>query len=593
MKAKLKSLKEFEARSKKNDCHWLLKNILLITLQFDQKRNGYLAIMDAHQNFLNCKQTQEQTTEEYLENLTLWADTIEYHGGTFVENYHLAGAHNANGTPHTEDERKSAARDETLAMALIRGADPSRFGTLIAELSNQYARGRNEYPTDLNSAYSLLVNYRTPANTRPRNSTGNDNATNQRANQTSPAAEESAMTFTQQSNAAAGGQGTNNSIQSSTDPNTAVTAAPNSSAVSVNTGTTLVQYAVMMAQSNAQSIDPNWVLLDSQSTISVFRNKNMLRNIRRSPHILRAITNGGYQDSHMIGDFPNLGPVWYNEDSIANILSLSEVRRVCTVTMDTSKEPAMNVHRKDGTIMSFIEHPSGLYVYSGNDVTSGAVNAYTLLNTVAEHKKMFSQRQIAAADAARALYRKIGRPDESEFQSILRGNLIRNCPVTPDDASRALLIYGPDVAVLKGKMTRSRASPRAPTFDAVPIPPPILKHQRNVTLCVDFFVQGIGFLHTISRGIGFRTVAHIADRSHKTILKELSTVISVYEARGLVIQDIHADNEFECIRNDVRPMLSTLSPRTATLGKWSALSEPSRIVSGRRSMVFRSNASQK
>ena len=71
MKAKLKALSHFKARSKKNDCRWLLKNILSITLQFDQKQNGYLAIMDAHQNLLHCKQqTQEQTTEEFLENLT-------------------------------------------------------------------------------------------------------------------------------------------------------------------------------------------------------------------------------------------------------------------------------------------------------------------------------------------------------------------------------------------------------------------------------------------------------------------------------------------------------------------------------------------
>jgi hypothetical protein len=37
MKAKLKSLSDFETRSKKNDCHWLLKDILSITLQFDRK----------------------------------------------------------------------------------------------------------------------------------------------------------------------------------------------------------------------------------------------------------------------------------------------------------------------------------------------------------------------------------------------------------------------------------------------------------------------------------------------------------------------------------------------------------------------------
>ncbi len=128
-------------------------------------------------------------------------------------------------------------------------------------------------------------------------------------------------------------------------------------------GTTLTQYAFMMAQANISSIDPKWILLDSQSTISVFNNATMLRNIRKSGHTLRALTNGGHQDSNMIGDFPNLGAVWYNPDSIANILSLADVRKVCRVTMDSSNEPALWVHRLDGSVMKFAEHDSGLYVY--------------------------------------------------------------------------------------------------------------------------------------------------------------------------------------------------------------------------------------
>jgi hypothetical protein len=317
----------------------------------------------------------------------------------------------------------------------------------------------------------------------------------------------------------------------------------------VANGTTLVQYAVMMAQAELATIDPTWILLDSQSTISVFKNKDMLHNVRGSPHVLQAITNGGYQDSNMIGDFPNLGEVWYNENSIANILSLADVRKVCTVTMDSSRSTSMDVHRKDGSIMSFVEHPSGLYIYKGNDC-SGRVTAYTLLNTVADHKHMFSQRQVQQADRARKLYRMLGRPDERFFQSILRNNLILNCPVTPDDASRAMAIYGPDIASLK----RAGAVPRAPTFTAVPLPLPVLAHHGNVTLCVDFFfVQGIGFLHTISRGIGFRTVAPVPGRSRKTILKEVQAVITLYTARGFTVCGVHSDQEFECIRHDIYP----------------------------------------
>ena len=44
------------------------------------------------------------------------------------------------------------AYDKTLAIALIIGADPSKYETLIAHLSNQYAMGRDEYPSDNTAA---------------------------------------------------------------------------------------------------------------------------------------------------------------------------------------------------------------------------------------------------------------------------------------------------------------------------------------------------------------------------------------------------------------------------------------------------------
>jgi hypothetical protein len=57
--------------------------------------------------------------------------------------------------------------------------------------------------------------------------------------------------------------------------------------------------------------------------------------------------------SSQVGTVKNFGDVWYNADSLANILSMAAVRKVCRITMDTSVEAAMNVHRKDGSIMKF------------------------------------------------------------------------------------------------------------------------------------------------------------------------------------------------------------------------------------------------
>jgi hypothetical protein len=56
-------------------------------------------------------------------------------------------------------------RNRTLAIAYIRGADKSRYGMLIAEQANNYARGKDECPVDLSDAYSALVDYATPTNT--------------------------------------------------------------------------------------------------------------------------------------------------------------------------------------------------------------------------------------------------------------------------------------------------------------------------------------------------------------------------------------------------------------------------------------------
>jgi hypothetical protein len=47
MKAKLKSLTEYQDKVNENDCMWLLKQIKAITLQFDKKKNKFISLLDA------------------------------------------------------------------------------------------------------------------------------------------------------------------------------------------------------------------------------------------------------------------------------------------------------------------------------------------------------------------------------------------------------------------------------------------------------------------------------------------------------------------------------------------------------------------
>ena len=133
-----------------------------------------------------------------------------------------------------------------------------------------------------------------------------------------------------------------------------------------------------------------------------------------------------------------------------------------------------------------------------------------------------------------------------------------NCPITVEDAKRAFHIYGPDVATLRGKMIRR--TPKA-IVDYIPfeLPPELLKEFRRINLATDiFFVQGRAHQHTICRRIKFRTVERLKNMTKSEILRSLNKVIRLYTARGFTIQQIMADNQFECLRDDLLPILLTI-----------------------------------
>ena len=141
---------------------------------------------------------------------------------------------------------------------------------------------------------------------------------------------------------------------------------------------------------------------------------------------------------------------------------------------------------------------------------------------------------------------------------LLETHYFRNCPLTVDDAKRALHIYGPDVESLKGKTVRK--TPKAiEDMTRVNTTETLKDLHPHVNLSVDyFFVQGITFLHSISRGYDFRTIENIKDfgkKSNKSkILTGVKKCVNIYHARGLTVTQLNADNEFGCIEEGIRPV---------------------------------------
>lgn len=91
----------------------------------------------------------------------------------------------------------------------------------------------------------------------------------------------------------------------------------------------------------------DWILLDSQSTIDIFSNPDLLRNIHPIKITLHINCNAGGKTTNLGGYVTGYGWVWYYSDGIANILSLSHVKEMFRVTFDSAVDNCFYVHKED------------------------------------------------------------------------------------------------------------------------------------------------------------------------------------------------------------------------------------------------------
>ena len=150
--------------------------------------------------------------------------------------------------------------------------------------------------------------------------------------------------------------------------------------------------------------------------------------------------------------------VWHNPDSMLNILAMCDVKKKFRVTMNTDVDSIIHVHLPGGETIKFEEVESVLYLIHSNNVTNKKISAYSFLILVKSNKGNFTTREVKRADMARKFRKHLGYPGYKQYFRLLESNYFTDCPITVDDAKRALHIYGPDVESLKGKHTMAKAS---------------------------------------------------------------------------------------------------------------------------------------
>jgi hypothetical protein len=263
---------------------------------------------------------------------------------------------------------KSEVKEEFLACAFLLGADQKRYGKLIEDIENSHVQKNDKYPKTLVEAYNLLVHWKQDKNLLGANDTaGSDGVAfaNVGNDQRPPQDNSQIQCYNCQemghyastcTNAwRAQGSGTQAlmsgvEIEDYEDDN-----------ISFNFAnvTSTDRYGSIHHQ--GAEVSKTWILLDNQSTVDVFCNSDLLKNVCKVNKIINIKCNAGVTRTDMVGDLPGYGEVWYNQNGIANILSLSRVESKYRITYDSDHGKQFVVHKAGGMVRRFKQSESGLF----------------------------------------------------------------------------------------------------------------------------------------------------------------------------------------------------------------------------------------
>ena len=160
----------------------------------------------------------------------------------------------------------------------------------------------------------------------------------------------------------------------------------------------------------------------------------------------------------MMGCFENIN-VWYNPDSLANILSLAQIMDQFQVTMDSEKEHAFLVWIWDTSLVWFQQSKLSLFYFDTTNDNKAFLfhNTYkndgydiSSIQTVTSNKAHLGPWEVKGAEEAIRVNKLLLHLSQPTFESIITRNFICNLPITIADVKCANKVFGPSIPALKG-----------------------------------------------------------------------------------------------------------------------------------------------
>ena len=152
--------------------------------------------------------------------------------------------------------------------------------------------------------------------------------------------------------------------------------------------------------------------------------------------------------------------------------------------------------------------------------------AMSFVQTVRGNMEGYTQREVEEVCSINEAQAMLGHPTNRDFMGMVGSRKIVNFPVSPAAVLNANLIFGPDLAGVRGRT--GRRPPESVTTNHVQIPRALLEWHQRVMLTVDImFMNGVPFLVSVSRGLHLVTAEYTPSCTAKQLAVGITRVMNI------------------------------------------------------------------
>jgi hypothetical protein len=257
-------------------------------------------------------QTRDTTNAGFLEQFLTSVEVLEQYGGTIgkdegaIEDEIVAAGYTAPASVAERETASNTAREKFLAMSFLYAVDKFRYGKLLDELENDFTKGVDHYPDTITKAYTLVVNFKFQQRQVGRlfNDSEAVSFANVDGKRTAPPDITTVKCYCCQKmgNYASDCPSATPKIEGATmlmleeEVEEEYTDYDSTGEFSFHLG-------------GSKYVNPNWILLDSESTADIFCNPNLLTNIHRAGKSIKVQCNAGTSIITQKGTLKNYGEV--------------------------------------------------------------------------------------------------------------------------------------------------------------------------------------------------------------------------------------------------------------------------------------------